>query len=224
MLNRPECNIITVEDPVEYRLDGITQVQVKPAIGMSFASVLKSILRQDPDIVLIGEIRDLETAEIAVSAALTGHLVLSTLHTNDAAGAVSRLINLGVPPFLVASSLLGTVAQRLVRKVCPKCRKPYSLTAEELELIGSSKSEIYQSSGCDRCCHSGYHGRTAIYEILGVSKQIRKMIIEGADTDSIKQRAIEEGMKTLRSSGIEQVLSGETTLEELMRIVDMGEN
>ena len=229
LLNTPQRNIVTVEDPVEYRLDGITQVQVKPAVGRTFASALRSILRQDPDIILIGEIRDEETAEIAVSAALTGHLVLSTLHTNDAAGAISRLINLGIPPFLVASSLLGTVAQRLIRTTCPSCKEQYSPQPEEPGLItdGFDASDngrtvqLYRGAGCDDCDQTGYHGRKAIYEILCVSHGIRKMIINSDNDDNIKRQAIAEGMKTLRRDGIEQVLNGTTTLEELQRLVDM---
>ena len=229
LLNTRQRNIVTVEDPVEYRLDGITQVQVKPVVGRTFANALRSILRQDPDIILVGEIRDYETAEIAVSAALTGHLVLSTLHTNDAAGAISRLINLGIPPFLVASALLGAVAQRLIRTACRVCKQSYSPSSEELELIGdefgSSTSgktaRLYKGAGCDDCYHTGYQGRKAIYEILCVSHKIRKMILNADGNDAIKAQAITEGMKTLRKDGIEQVLNGKTTLEELLRLIDM---
>jgi type IV pilus assembly protein PilB len=226
LVNTPERNIVTVEDPVEYRLDGITQVQVRPVAGMTFASALRSILRQDPDVILIGEIRDLETAEIAVSAALTGHLVLSTLHTNDAAGAISRLVNLGIPPFLVSSALLGAVAQRLVRTSCPGCKQTYQPTTNELKcLFGKSrpseKVELCRSSGCESCYQTGYRGRKAVYEILCVSQKIRRMILDGASDDAIKQQAIEEGMKTLRQSAIDEVLNGVTTLDELMRVVDI---
>jgi len=226
LLNTPDKNIVTVEDPVEYRLEGITQVQVKPAAGMSFASALRSILRQDPDIILVGEIRDAETAEIAVSAALTGHLVLSTLHTNDAAGAISRLINLGIAPFLAASALLGAIAQRLVRTVCPKCKASYSPSSEELEqLFGRGRHDtqvqLQRSQGCNSCYHTGYRGRRAIYEVLCVSAAVRKLIVDGADDDTIKHQAVTEGMKTLRESALEQVLNGTTTLEELLRVVDV---
>jgi len=206
-LNKSEVNIVTVEDPVEYHLDGITQVQVNRAAGRTFASALRSILRQDPDIILVGEIRDYETAEMAISSALTGHLVLSTLHTNDAAGAISRLINLGIPSFLVASSLLGTVAQRLVRTTCPACSLAYSPDDCELEQLSAGPT--------------GYRGRKAIFEILSVSQQIRGMITNEESDDAMKRRAISEGMKTLRKSGIEQVLNGSTTIEELRRLVDM---
>ena len=227
LVNVPEKNIVTVEDPVEYRLEGITQVQVRSAAGVTFASSLRSILRQDPDIILVGEIRDLETAEIAISAALTGHLVLSTLHTNDAAGAISRLINLGIQPFLVASAVLGVAAQRLIRTVCPVCKKPYKPSPEELkELLGTSKqhksAQLYQGVGCNDCDHTGYRGRKAVYEILCVSREMRKMIIGGESSDAIKQQAIKEGMNTLYKSAIDEVISGATTLDELMRVVDVG--
>ena len=224
LLNTPQKNIVTVEDPVEYRLEDITQIQVNPRAGMTFASVLRSILRQDPDIILVGEIRDAETAEIAVSAALTGHLVLSTLHTNDAAGAISRLITLGVPSFLVASAILGAVAQRLVRALCPRCKQPYTPSSEEVELLsGSSEKgenvQLYRNTGCNYCYNFGYQGRKAIYEILSISPEIRRMIIGSSDDNAIMQRAIKEGMKTLHQSGIEEVLNGTTTLEELQRVI-----
>ena len=225
-LNMSQVNIVTVEDPVEYHLDGITQVQVDKAAGRTFASSLRSILRQDPDIILVGEIRDYETAEIAVSAALTGHLVLSTLHTNDAAGAVSRLTNLGIPSFLVASSLLGVVAQRLVRTVCSACREAYSPGNDETELLSGILTEgkaarLYRGCGCDNCHNSGYRGREAIFEVLSVSRKIRGMIVDADGDDVIKRQAISEGMKTLRASGIERVANGSTTFEELQRLVDM---
>ena len=225
LINTPQRNIVTVEDPVEYQLDGITQVQVRPAAGMTFASALRSILRQDPDIILIGEIRDLETAEIAVSAALTGHLVLSTLHTNDAAGAISRLINLGVPPFLVGSALLGAVGQRLLRTNCPKCAIPYKPDDEDVRLLLSSDTEntdfeFRQGNGCNNCYQTGYQGRKSIYEILTVTPEIKRMILNGDDDDEIKKTAIKQGMRTLRKSAVEEVLNGSTTTEEVMRVVD----
>jgi type IV pilus assembly protein PilB len=227
VLNTPERNIVTVEDPVEYRLDGITQVQVRPAAGLTFASSLRSIVRQDPDIILIGEIRDLETAEIAVSAALTGHLVLSTLHTNDAAGAISRLINLGVAPFLVGSALLGTVAQRLVRTNCPKCKRLYNPhTYERRVLFGvegpPEKVQLTRSTGCNHCYQTGYKGRKSIYEILMVGPEIRRMVLAGQPDDTIKQKAIKEGMRTLQNSAKHEVLLGNTTVEEISRVVDMS--
>ncbi|MDO8303753.1 MAG: GspE/PulE family protein [Sedimentisphaerales bacterium] len=225
-LNTPDRNIVTIEDPVEYRLAGITQVQVKSGIGVTFASVLRSVLRQDPDIILIGEIRDVETAEIAIRAALTGHLVLSTLHTNDAPGAISRLINLGIPPFLVASSLLGAVAQRLARTVCKHCKEPYQATEEELvTLFGHGKQPdkltLYRGAGCGACFKTGYHGRRALYEILTVSPEIRKLIVSGASDDTIKQQAEKSGMRILRESGVEAAFSGETNVQELMRVIDI---
>jgi type IV pilus assembly protein PilB len=224
LVNTPERNIVTVEDPVEYRLNGITQVQVRRAAGMTFASALRSILRQDPDVILVGEIRDLETAEIAISAALTGHLVLSTLHTNDAAGAISRLINLGIPPFLVSSALLGAVAQRLIRLSCPQCKQPYQASKEELKyLFGGphEKIQLHRSPGCENCYHMGFRGRKAVYEILPISEKIRSMILDGASDDAVKQQAISEGMKTLRKGGIDEVINGLTTLDELMRVIDI---
>ncbi len=228
-LNTPERNIVTVEDPVEYRLDGITQLQVKPVAGVTFASALRSILRQDPDIILIGEIRDPETAEIAISAALTGHLVLSTLHTNDAAGAISRLINLGVAPFLVASAMLGAVAQRLIRSTCTKCRQVYAPSGEELKTLfgdkppADGKIQLWRGAGCNSCRGTGYLGRKAVYEILSASPQIKKMIVDGASDEVIKQQAIDEGMRTLNKSAIDDVVSGVTTVEELSRVVDVRE-
>jgi type IV pilus assembly protein PilB len=226
LLNDPRRNIVTVEDPVEYRLEGITQVQIKPVAGLTFASALRSMLRQDPDIILIGEIRDLETAEIAVSAASTGHLVLSTLHTNDAAGAISRLINIGVPPYLVGSTLLGAVAQRLLGTSCAKCKQRYEAPEEELRFVfgdsyANEKMQLHRGVGCSSCYESGYRGRKSIYEILSVSPAIRRLILDGANEDAIKQKAIEEGMTTLRESAVREVLDGVTTLDELMRVVDV---
>ncbi len=225
-INTPQRNIVTVEDPVEYRLPGITQVQVKPVVGLTFASALRSILRQDPDIVLVGEIRDLETAEIAVSAALTGHLVLSTLHTNDAAGAVSRLTDIGIPPFLVASALLGTAAQRLVRTICPHCKGPYQPQHEDRELMkgrsrGKEGKRLYRGAGCHYCGRTGYQGRKAIFEILPVSPDIRRMIVGGCSDASLKEKAIAGGMRTLRMSAVDEVLQGMTTLDEVARVVDL---
>ena len=226
MLNTPEKNIVTIEDPVEYRLDGITQLQVRPVAGITFASALRSIVRQDPDIILVGEIRDFETAEIAVSAALTGHLVLSTLHTNDAAGAISRLINLGVAPFLVASALLGTVAQRLIRKSCSKCRQVYHPAEDDLNrLFGESyrdeKIEFFEGTGCNSCHNTGYHGRKGIFEILPISSTIRKMIVDRSSDDEIRLQAIKEGMNTLHRSAANEVLASVTTINEVMRVINV---
>lgn len=226
LLNTPEKNIVTVEDPVEYRLENITQLQVNPVAGLTFASALRHIVRQDPDIIFVGEIRDPETAEIAVSAALTGHLVLSTLHTNDAVGAISRLINLEVAPFLVVSGLLGSVAQRLIRTSCPVCKEAYKATEEEVKcLFGSSYNgdeiELYRGAGCNNCYHTGYQGRKGIFEVLSMSPTIRRMVIDGSDDDEITEQASKEGMNTLLKSAVNEVLSGTTTLEEIMRVVDM---
>ena len=225
-LNTPEKNIVTVEDPVEYRLKCVTQVQVKPEIGRTFANGLRSILRQDPDIILVGEIRDYETAEIAISAALTGHLVLSTLHTNDAAGAVSRLVSLGILPFQIASSVLGVVAQRLVRVVCPKCKKSYEPGDEEIKMFfdgqePDKEKTIYKSQGCGSCRNTGYYGRAATYEILNITDDIKNMIVDSASDNQMKAEAIKQGMKTLKKRAIGQVLDGITTLNELLRVVDM---
>lgn len=227
LLNTPDRNIVTVEDPVEYRLDGITQVQVKPVAGRTFASALRSIVRQDPDIIMVGEIRDYETAEIAISAALTGHLVLSSLHTNDAAGAISRLINLGIPPFLVASALLGSVAQRLIKLSCSKCHQAYGPSAGELKILfGKSyrgrKIELHQGTGCNNCYNTGYQGRKGIYEILCVSPEIKRMIIQGSNDDAVKEQAIKEGMRTLHKSAVDEVVKGITTVDDLMRVVEVS--
>jgi type IV pilus assembly protein PilB len=223
-LNTGRNNIVTVEDPVEYKLSGITQVQTNTRAGLTFATALRSILRQDPNVILIGEIRDFETAEIAISAAMTGHLVLSTLHTNDAAGAISRLINLGIPAFMLASSLLGTVAQRLIRTSCAACKQSYKPDPQVKKSIFADAPEdmvLYRSTGCDNCAKTGFLGRKSIYEILSVSPTIQSMIIAGKSDTEIKQQAISEGMRTLKRSGIQQALAGATTLEELYRVVDM---
>jgi type IV pilus assembly protein PilB len=224
LLNTGRNNIVTVEDPVEYRLAGITQVQTNPRAGLTFASALRSILRQDPNVILIGEIRDFETAEIAISAAMTGHLVLSTLHTNDAAGAISRLINLGIPAFMLASSLLGTVAQRLIRTTCTACKQSYKPDPQIKKFLFADAPEdmvLYRSNGCDNCVKTGYLGRKSIYEVLSISTTIQNMMIAGKSDTEIKRQAISEGMRTLKTSGLEQALAGSTTLEELYRVVDM---
>jgi type II secretory ATPase GspE/PulE/Tfp pilus assembly ATPase PilB-like protein len=220
-LNNPEYNIVTVEDPIEYQLPGINQVAVKADIGLSFADALRSILRQDPDIVMIGEIRDNETADIAVKAALTGHQVLSTLHTNDAAGAISRLDDMGIEPFLISSSVLLTCAQRLVRRICPNCKEDFQPEPEIFEKLGieyDGSTAFYQGAGCDRCKRRGYIGRAAIIEVLPVSEAIRRLIIKRASAAVIKNQAISEGMKTLRMVGIDKAREGITTLEEILRV------
>lgn len=224
-INSPDINILTAEDPIEYQLKGISQLQVNPKIGLTFASALRSFLRQDPDVILVGEIRDLETAEIAIQASLTGHLVLSTLHTNDAATAVTRLVDMGVEPFLVASSLLAVLAQRLVRVVCPDCRVPSLPTYEELGKIGLSPEDvkrkggfIYKSQGCPRCLKTGYTGRVGIYELLIIDDDIRHMILKNTDSTEIKKLAISKRMDTLRDDGAKKVLEGMTTIDEVLRV------
>ncbi len=211
---------MTVEDPIEYDLDGIGQTQVNPAIEMTFARALRAILRQDPDVVMIGEIRDLETARIAVQASLTGHLVLATLHTNDAAGAVTRLIDMGVEPFLLASSLLGVLAQRLVRKLCPACRKLDLPSATESAAITSRLRgrPVYAAVGCAKCNGSGYGGRSGIYELLLVDDEMRRLVHAGAAESALRDRALARGMMMLRDDGLRWVAHGETTIEEVLRV------
>ncbi|OFZ17930.1 MAG: type II secretion system protein GspE [Bdellovibrionales bacterium GWB1_55_8] len=220
-LNSPERNILTVEDPIEYQIPGINQVQVNAKIELTFARALRAFLRQNPDIIMVGEIRDKETAEIAINASLTGHLVLSTLHTNDSSGAATRLIDMGVEPFLVASSLLGIVAQRLIRKVCSKCREPHDPSAFELQELGLSRLPagvtLYRAVGCPACSQTGYSGRTVIHELMVVDDDIRSLIVKNADSGTIKRAAVERGMITLREDGVAKVLSGATTVDELMR-------
>jgi type IV pilus assembly protein PilB len=220
-LNNPQYNIVTVEDPIEYELNGINQVSVRNDIGLDFASALRSILRQDPDIVMVGEIRDNETADIAVKAALTGHQVLSTLHTNDAAGAITRLDDMGIEPFLISSSILMTCAQRLVRKVCTNCREEFAPEPEIFTRLGiepKAETVFYRGSGCDRCKGRGYLGRMAIIEALTVTEAIRRLIMKRASAAVIKNQAVNEGMKTLRMAGIDKALEGQTTLEEVLRV------
>ncbi len=223
ILNRPNVNIITVEDPVEYRLPGITQVQVNRKAGLQFATVLKAILRSDPDIVLVGEVRDAETAKIAVEAALTGHLVLSTLHTNDASSSIGRLVDMGVEAYLVSSALDSILAQRLARRICDRCRKPIVASKEMMADMGCSPDEepptIYQAVGCKYCSDTGYRGRLAINEVLLLSEEIQRMSVERRPSDEISRVAIEQGMQTLRMDGMEKVKLGMTTLEEVLRVV-----
>lgn len=219
-LNTEDRNIITVEDPVEYQLSGIGQMHVNPKIGLTFATGLRSILRQDPDIMMVGEIRDLETAEIAVHASLTGHLVLSTLHTNDAPSATTRLIDMGIEPFLVASSLVCILAQRLVRMVCPHCRESYAPSRQELSYLGIDPppSVLYRGNGCDKCIGKGYLGRTGIYELLEITPNIRAMIAERRDAQAIKAAAMSAGFQPLHENAVDKILSGITTIEEVLRV------
>ncbi|MDP2853177.1 MAG: type II secretion system ATPase GspE [Smithellaceae bacterium] len=217
-INRPEINIITIEDPVEYQLKGIGQIHVNPKIALTFASGLRSILRQDPDIIMVGEIRDYETAEIAIQASLTGHLVLSTLHTTDASSAVIRLADMGVEPFLVASSLSAVLAQRLVRTLCPHCRETYPPTPAERAYLPGPVSLLYRGVGCKFCRESGYLGRIGIFELLMVDGNIRQMISERVSVQNIKCYAVEKGMKTLFMDGLNKVMQGSTTLQEVLRV------
>jgi general secretion pathway protein E len=254
-INRPDLNILTVEDPVEYQLAGISQVQVQPKINLTFASGLRSFLRHDPDVIMVGEIRDVETAEIAIQASLTGHLVLSTIHTNDAATGITRLVDMGVQPFLVASSLVALQAQRLIRRVCPFCSVPHVPLAAELRDMGIDAERFFahemalrspmldeagnvmpivaiegrklpppghvwaaSTGGCDRCNGTGYSGRTGVYEVLSITEEVRRLAIRNADASEIKAAAVEQGMRTLRDDGAHKVLSGITTLEEVMRV------
>jgi type IV pilus assembly protein PilB len=225
IVSRPEVNVITVEDPVEYRLPGINQVQTNNKAGLTFASALRSILRSDPDIVLIGEIRDHETGQIAVEAALTGHLVLSTLHTNDAPSAVSRLTEMGIEPFLVGSALDAVLAQRLARRLCSKCKEPYTPTAESLVASrfpwedGKPLPELFRPVGCTNCSKTGYKGRLALHEVMLISEEIERLAVEKASATTIEHVAREQGMKTLREDGLSKVLAGVTSLDEILRVV-----
>jgi general secretion pathway protein E len=226
-INTPDVNILTVEDPVEYQLKGIGQMAINPKIGLTFASGLRSFLRQDPDVIMVGEIRDRETAEIAIQASQTGHLVFSTVHTNDSAGAVIRLVEMGIEPFLVASSLTAIMAQRLVRRVCPECRVAYEPTDAELAEIGLSKrgllekyrtSKIFKAAGCNACNRNGYHGRTGIYEFLLVDDDIRQLVLKNVDSSTIKRAAVNQGMLTLLDDGARKVAMGETTIAEVLSV------
>jgi general secretion pathway protein E len=220
-LNAIDTNIITVEDPVEQRIQGIGQIQVNSKIGLTFAGGLRAILRQDPDIIMIGEIRDLETAEIAINSSLTGHLVLSTIHTNDAAGAFPRLIDMGCEPFLIATSLLGVISQRLVRVLCPHCKAPHEPSDLEMKNLGMTQADladakIHKAVGCNKCNNKGYIGRTLIQELLVVTEEVRTLVMQRKDSGMIKKKAIEQGMKTFRDHGIQKVIQGITTIEELL--------
>ena len=222
-INKPDRKIITVEDPVEYQLAGINQVQVNAEIDLTFSAALRSILRQAPNIIMIGEIRDLETANIAVQASLTGHLVFSTLHTNDAPSAITRLIDMGVKPFLVASSVRAIMAQRLVRKVCSRCKEPYRPTQYEMDLLKLNpadieKASIFRGRGCGECARTGYHGRTGIYEIFELNEDVRQLIYEKVASNVIRSRARELGMRTLREDGVRKIMAGMTTPEEVVSI------
>lgn len=224
-INSPDKKIITIEDPVEYQIMGINQIQVNAKVNLTFANGLRSILRQDPDVILVGEIRDRETADIAIHASLTGHLVFSTLHTNDSASAITRLIDMDIEPFLITSSLVAVVAQRLVRVFCKYCKQPYKPTDEELERIGIQRSDIpdgilFRAKGCSNCIETGYSGRTAIFETLIVNDDIRNLTLSTADSTSIKKLAVDCGMSTLRMDGADKIVKGVTSIDEVLRVTE----
>ncbi len=221
-VNSPETNIMTAEDPVEFNLPGINQVQMKESIGLNFATSLRSFLRQDPNIVLVGEIRDFETAEVAIKAAMTGHLVFSTLHTNDAPSSINRLMNMGIEPFLVASSVHLVVAQRLVRRICHQCKEPHKVPDQALTNVGFTQDETseiqpFRGRGCDTCSGTGYKGRVGLFEVMACEEQIRELILSGASAFELRQMAIQNGMITLRASGLQKIREGMTTIEEVVR-------
>jgi type IV pilus assembly protein PilB len=222
-LNKISTNISTAEDPVEYNLMGTNQVQIHEEIGLTFANALRAFLRQDPDIILVGEVRDYETAEIAIKSALTGHLVLSTLHTNDAPSTINRLLNMGVEPFLISSSVILVIAQRLVRMVCPECKTSVTLPEQAFIDLGVKPEEfhnipLYKGTGCKSCSNTGYKGRIAIYEIMPINESLKELILRGASTAELKKEAVATGMSTLRKSAIKKVKQGLTTVEEVLRI------
>jgi general secretion pathway protein E len=219
----PDINVITVEDPVEYQMSGVSQIEVKPKIGLTFAAALRSILRQDPDVILVGEIRDEETAEMAVHASLTGHLVFSTLHTNDAAGAITRLINMGIEPFLVTSSTIAIIAQRLVRRLCPECKECYIPDTEAVNELGAHAEtyqgkEAFRAIGCEACSDRGYKGRSGIFEMMAMTPQIQDLTLRGGDSNAIKREARKHGMYSLRDDGTDKVFTGATTIDEVLRV------
>jgi type IV pilus assembly protein PilB len=221
-INTIDSKVLTSEDPVEYDIEGIIQVPINENIGLTFAKVLRAFLRQDPDRIMVGETRDLETAQISIQASLTGHLVLTTLHTNDSPGAVTRLIDMGVEPFLISASLEGVLGQRLIRKTCPNCRKAYEPTETVLNQMGLSPHEIgdksfYYGDGCDNCNKTGYRGRKGIYELLNITDPLRELINQRAPSVVLKQKAIELGMSTLRQDGLRCIYDGETTIEEVLK-------
>jgi len=223
-INTPEINIITIEDPIEYKIKGISQIQVNPKISLTFAKGLRSIVRQDPDVVLVGEIRDHETAEIAVQSALTGHLVFSTLHTNDSASAITRLVDIGVEPFLISSSVVAVIAQRLIRVLCKECKETYlpddiALKSMEIDPGQIKNKPIYRAKGCPHCLHTGYRGRIAIFEILVLNGALRSLVLKTYDSNLIKTEAVKHHLVTLRQDGIQKVLDGITTIEEVLRVV-----
>jgi len=220
-VDSPEKNVITAEDPVEYQLEGINQLTVKPDLNLTFASSLRSFLRQDPDVIMVGEIRDFETVDIAIKAALTGHLVLSTLHTTTASGSIVRLVNMGVEPFLITSSLVLVSSQRLIRRICETCKESYKIdeeTAKKIQLKSGEKNIAYRGKGCKACQNTGYRGREALIETLVLTPEIRRLILEKAEENKIRREARRAGMKTLRENGIKKIISGITTIEDILRV------
>ena len=222
-INKTDINIITIEDPIEYQIEGIGQIQVNPKIDLTFAKGLRSIVRQDPDVILVGEIRDMETAEIAIQSALTGHLVFSTLHTNDAASAVTRLTDMGIEPFLVTSSVIGIMAQRLLRVICDNCREEYTPDEESLLNIGitpemTAGKKFYRGKGCPACLNTGYRGRIGVFELMLMDDSIKNLILKTSDANAIKKMAVKKGMITLRHDGAQKVFDGITTIEEVFRV------
>lgn len=219
-INKPGINLVTIEDPVEYQLEGVYQVQAKPKAGLTFSRTLRSILRQDPDVIMVGEMRDEETAEIAVRAALTGHMVFSTLHTNDAVSSVTRLIDMGLPPYLVASSVIGVVAQRLVRRLCPHCKEKREIPPLDHKYLGNGDfDEAYYAVGCQKCGDTGYSGRLAVQELFLMDNERKEMIADGASESQLQEVAREKGMRTLKEDGIEKIKQGETDIDELRRVI-----
>ncbi len=223
-INSVEKNISTIEDPVEYQLPGLNQVHVNRKAGLTFASAMRSFLRQDPDIMMIGEVRDLETAETAIQASLTGHLVLSTLHTNDAPSAITRMMDMGVEPFLIASSIIAVLAQRLGRRICPNCKEPYKPPAEALQRVGFTVEDMenvvfYRGRGCEQCRHTGYRGRTGIFELMMINEEVQDLTVKRAPLSEVRNAALANGMKTLKQDGFQKVLEGQTTVEEVMRVI-----
>jgi len=222
IINTVDLKLLTAEDPVEYEIEGIMQVPVNPLVGLTFAAALRAFLRQDPDVIMVGEIRDLETAQISIQASLTGHLVLSTLHTNDSAGAVTRLIDMGVEPFLIASTLEAVLAQRLVRRVCRQCKAAYEPADAMLQQLGVRRESVgdrqfYYGKGCPVCMQTGYHGRMGIYEWLRMSEAVRDLVVQRSPTLVIRQKALEQGMRTLRDDGLRAIFDGHTTIEEIVK-------
>jgi general secretion pathway protein E len=229
-INSAEKNVMTIEDPIEYQLEGISQMQVASKKGVTFANALRHVLRQDPDVIMVGEVRDVETARMVIQSSLTGHLVFSTLHTNDSAGAVSRLLDLGVEPYLASSSLIAIMAQRLVRRICPDCRQPYEPAARELRELGllsppaptagsaESGRGFFVGAGCDRCFQTGYRGRTGIYELMPINEEIQNLIYTRESAGTIKRAALEAGLQTLRMDGARKVVAGITTIAEVLRV------